>query len=76
MQGKKNKKILEIRNESDYSFFKFFKVFNLICLFYFWLHWFFVALYGLSLAAWAGGYSVAVNRLLIAVASLVVEYRL
>ena len=36
-------------------FDQFFKVFNLICLFYFWLPWFFVALYGLSLAPVSGG---------------------
>ena len=44
---------------------------------YFWVHWVFVAASGLSLAAVSRGYSlVAVCRLIIAVASLVAEYRL
>ena len=46
----------------SYYFFFF-----LIC---FWLHWVFIAVRGLSLAVANGGYSVAVRRLLIAVASL------
>ena len=46
-------------------------------LFYFWLHWVFVAARGLfsSWGEW-GLLFVAVRRLLIAVASLVVEHRL
>ena len=43
---------------------------------YFWLHWVFVAVRGLSLVAVSGGYSVAVRELLIAVASLVAEHGL
>ena len=44
---------------------------------YFWLRWVFVAAHGLSLVAASRGYSsVAVRRLLIAVASLVAEHRL
>ena len=48
------------------------------CFFiYFWLHWVFVALRGLSLIVGSEGYSLAeVGWLLITVASLVVEYRL
>ena len=49
----------------------FFKLFI-----YFWLCSVFVAVRGLSLVAASGGYSVAVRRLLIAVASLVAEHRL
>ena len=44
--------------------------------FFFLLRWVFVATRGLSLVAASGGYSVAVHGLLIAVASLVAEYRL
>ena len=36
---------------------------------FFWLHWVFVAARRLSLVAVSGGYSVAVRRFLIAVAS-------
>jgi len=55
-------------------FLKFF-IDLFICIF--WLHWVFVALHGLSLAAVSGDYSLAVvHRLLIAVASLVAEHRL
>ena len=44
---------------------------------YFWLHWVFVAVRGLSLVAMSGGYSfLAVRRLLVAVASLVEEHGL
>ena len=44
---------------------------------YFWLCWVFIAAHGFSLVAMSGGYSlVAVLRLLIVVASLVVEHRL
>ena len=43
---------------------------------YFWLRWVFVAVYGLSLVVASRGYSVAVCRLLIVVASLVVEHGL
>ena len=51
---------------------------NLHLLFiFFWLCWVFVVVHGLSLAAVSRGYSLAVARqLLIAVTSLVVEYRL
>ena len=46
-------------------------------LFYFWLHWGFVAAHGLSLVAGSGGGSlVAVRRLFIVVASLIVKHRL
>ena len=45
--------------------------------FYFWLHWVFVAVCGLSLVAMSGGYSlVAMLGLLIAVASLFAEHGL
>ena len=45
--------------------------------FFFWLLWVFVVARGLSLVAESGGYSlVAVHRLLIAVASLVVVHGL
>ena len=48
-----------------------------ILFIYFWLHWVFVAVRGLSLVAASRGLLfVAVRRLLIAVASLVVEHRL
>ena len=48
--------------------------FNLIN---FWLCWAFVAVCGLSLVAASGGYSlVVVGRILVAVASLVLEHRL
>ena len=48
-----------------------------VCLFYFWLHWVFVAAArGLSLVAVSSGYSVAVHVLLIVVASLVAEHGL
>ena len=40
------------------------------------LHWVFVAAHGLSLVVASGGYSLAVRRLLIAVAPLVVEHGL
>ena len=50
---------------------------------YFWLHWVFIAVRGLSLVAASGGFysllrcaGVAVCGLLIAVASLVAEHRL
>ena len=44
---------------------------------YFWLHWVFVPVRRLSLVVASGGYCfVAVRRLLIAVASLVVEHGL
>ena len=44
---------------------------------YLWLRWVFVAMSRLSLIADSGGYSlVGVHGLLIAAASLVVEYRL
>ena len=43
---------------------------------FFWLHWVFIAVHGLSLVVASGGYSVAVCRLLITVASLVAEHRL
>ena len=44
---------------------------------YFWLHWVFVVVRGLSLVAVSGGYSfVAVHGLLIAVASFVAEHGL
>ena len=44
---------------------------------WFWFHWIFVAVQGLSLIAESGGYSVVVVlRLLIVVASLVAELRL
>ena len=51
---------------------------NLFILFiYFWLHWVFVAVRGLSLVAERGGLlSIAVRGLLIVVASLVAEHRL
>ena len=48
----------------------FFLIF--IYLFYFWLHWVFIAAWGFSLVTESGGYSlVSVFRLLILVASLV-----
>ena len=44
-------------------------------LIYFWLHWVFTAAHGLSLAAASGGCSlVGVHRLLIVLASLVIEH--
>ena len=48
-----------------------------VCLIfiYFWLHWVFVAVHGLSLVAESQGWSpVAEHRLLVAVASLVAEH--
>ena len=57
------------------SFFLIFKYFLLI----YWLRWVFVAVHRLSLVAVSGGQLllfVVVCRLLIVVASLVVEYRL
>ena len=48
-----------------------------LCVFVFWLHWVFIALYGLSLVAESGGpLFVVVHGLLIAVASLVAEHGL
>ena len=48
-----------------------------ICLLiYFWLCWVFIAARGLSLVAVSRGYSVAVHRFLIAVASLAAQHRL
>ena len=44
--------------------------------FFGWLHWVFIAARGLSLVAASGGYTVVVRRLLIVVASLVVEHGL
>ena len=42
-----------------------------------WLHWIFIAALGLSQVVGSGGYSlIVVHRFLIAVASLVAEYRL
>ena len=50
---------------------------NIYLFIYLWLRWVFVAACGLSLVATSEGYSfVAVHRLLIAVASLVVEHGL
>ena len=50
---------------------------NLFYFIYFWLHWVFVAVRGLSLVAASGGYSTLPLRgLLIAVASLVAEHGL
>ena len=49
--------------------------FVILCL-YFWLHWVFVAVCGLSLVAASRGYSLVVLRLLTVVASLVLEQRL
>ena len=47
-----------------------------LCI-YFWLHWVFIAVRGLSLVVVSGGLLfVAVHRLLIAVASLVAEHGL
>ena len=44
---------------------------------YFWLHWVFVAMFGLSLVVASRGYSLlGVLGLLTAVASLVAEHRL
>ena len=44
---------------------------------YFWLYWIFIAVHGLSLVVAPGGYPlVVVHRLLIAVASLIVEHGL
>ena len=56
-----------------FSLFSFFlKIF--LILIYFWLY--FIAVHGLSLVAVSGGYSlVAVNVLLISMASLVAEHR-
>ena len=45
-------------------------------IYLFWLHWVFVAARGLSLVVASRGYSVAVRRLLIAVACFVVEHGL
>ena len=49
---------------------------NVFIYFFFNLSWVFVATCGLSLIVASGGYSLAVCRLLIAVASLVVDCRL
>ena len=43
---------------------------------YFWLHWVFIAVRGLSLVVASGAYSVVVCGLLIVVASLVAEHGL
>ena len=54
-------------------------VFFLICIFlkiYFWLHWVFIALRGLSLVAMNGATLHSDARLLISEASLVAEHRL
>ena len=57
--------------------FSFFSILFMCLLIYFCLHWVFVAVSSLSLVAASRGYSlVAVCRLLIVVASLVVEHRL
>ena len=54
-----------------------FKKINLFILFtYFWLHWVFVAVRGLSLVVASGGYSSLQCGLLIVVASLVAEHGL
>ena len=54
-------------------FFKF--IYFIIIIFYFWLCWVFIAVSGISLVAASGRLIfVAVCRLLIAVASLVVEH--
>ena len=53
------------------------RIFFKIYFIYFWLHWVFVAARGLSLVAARGGLLfVVVRRLLIAVASLVMEHGL
>ena len=76
--------IIKVAIQSSFSdlimfcpfYFGFLKKFIAKCLFiYFWLHWVFIALCGLSLVASRGGYSVVMRRLLIMVASLV-EHRL
>ena len=56
-----------------YNEWVFFSFFCFFLIYYFWLCWIFVAVHGLSLVVARGGYSVAVRRLLIAVASLVAE---
>ena len=57
------------------SFF-FYKFIYLIIIFYFWLHWVFVAAWAFSSCGERGLLFVAVRRLLIAVASLVAEHGL
>ena len=60
-----------------FLFLIFFGVFLKIYLFYFWLHWVFVAAHGLfSSCRERGLLFVVVHRLLIAVASLVEEHGL
>ena len=56
----------------------FYLLFQIIYLrVYFWLCWIIIATCGLSLVVASGGHSLAaMQRLLIAVASLVVEHRL
>ena len=54
---------------SDLFFFLFLFFLIFYFILFFWLCWAFIAARGLSLVAVSGGYSVAVHRLLIAVAS-------
>ena len=52
-------------------------MYTLLLYLFIWLYWVFMAAHGLSLVMESGDYSlVAVHRLLIAVASLVVEHGL
>ena len=69
---------LEHRRASSctHSFFFLKAVLYLLIYLFIWLCWVFVAACGLSLVAASEGYSVAVRRLLIAVASLVAEHGL
>ena len=66
-----SKRIKVFKYVRCFPFIAFHFLKNLFMLFiYLWLCWVFVAAHGLSLVAASGGYSVAVHRLLIAVAFL------
>ena len=64
------------RGRQPRSHWPTFKSSEHLFIFYFWLHWVFVAVCGLSLVAASRGYSLVVLRLLTVVASLVLEQRL
>ena len=68
----------ERRRVGSRVIFIYIYILNILFIFiYFWLYWVFIAVHGLSLVVASGVYSlVLVHRLLIAVASLIVEHGL
>ena len=68
----------ERRRVGSRVIFIYIYILNILFIFiYFWLYWVFIAVHGLSLVVASGVYSlVLVHRLLIVVASLIVEHGL